>query len=135
MFINKQPISDERGFSLIECTVAMVVTLVGVLAVSLLIINGIRLQVFARDATMANALARAKVEELRVIPKTDPRRQIGGDLQNNVANYFDTPNVSFTRRWSIVAGPVDGTEELNVVVISNQPGVLLPTVSIRTVTK
>lgn len=130
----KQKSREEEGFTLIEVLIAMVVAVVGVMAVALLIIYGIRLQAFSRDATMANALAKAKIEQLRVTDPTDPERQPGGDLNNNVANHFDIPaGTIFIRRWTVdvpAAGPA-GTQDITVAVVSSDATVQLPPVQIR----
>ncbi len=131
----------QRGFSLVELMVAMVVTVVGVMAVSLLILYGIRLQSFSRDATIANAFAKAKMEQLRVTNAADPQRSLGGSLTANVANHFDTPpgTTLFIRRWVVAAGPA-GTQDITVAVVLRPPvvpndpnaqSVQLPPVQIR----
>ncbi len=100
--------------SLIEVLIAMVVTVVGILAVANLIVYGIGLQVQARDATLANALAKSKIEELSIsLPA------VGGNLDNNVTGYSDTPT-GFTRRWVVTAGPA-GTLDVTVRVIAENP--------------
>ena len=82
------------------------VVVVGVVGAATLIFYAIGLQVLSRDSTMANTLATAKIEELRMIDGSDPRLAIGGDLDSNVADHFDTPT-GFTRRWVVAAGPAD----------------------------
>ena len=128
----KQKQRGQSGFTLVETLVAMVIFVVGVLAVAMLILYGIRLQAFSREVTRSNAFAKAKIEELRV---TTPRPVIGGDLNNNVAGYFDIrplppdpPN--FTRRWVVAAGPA-GTLDVTVAVVARIPNMQLPTVQIR----
>ena len=64
MIYADKKVRSDKGFSLIECLIAMVITTVGLLAAAGLIVVGVRLQVESRDATSANALARAKIEEL-----------------------------------------------------------------------
>ncbi len=106
--------NSQRGTSLIEVLVAMVVTIVGVISVANMILYGIGLQVLARDTTMANALAKSKIEELSIsLPA------VGGDLNSNVTGYSDTPT-GFTRRWGVVAGPA-GTLDVTVRVIAENP--------------
>ncbi len=106
--------NSQRGMSLIEVLIAMVVTVVGILAVANLIVYGIGLQVQARDATSANALAKSKIEELSISLPT-----VGGNLDDNVTSYSDTPT-GFTRRWVVTAGPA-GTLEVTVRVIAENP--------------
>jgi Tfp pilus assembly protein PilV len=120
---------SEAGFSLVEAMVATVITLVGLLGVELLIVQALRVQVFSRDTSMANALARAQVEELRSLPRTDARRATGGSLTSNATNYHDATNTRFIRRWTVAAGPA-GTQDVTVAVVSSQNS-LMPTVQIR----
>ena len=125
----------EKGFSLIECLIAMVVTTIGLLAVAQLIVVGIRLQSESRDATAANAYARAKIEELQNYAPTATQRVRGGDLTTNVNGYNDAPDVRFTRRWQIEVSPTDagvpsGTQRISVVVVPRQGGLRLPPVKV-----
>jgi len=118
--------------------VAMVLTLVGLLAVANLIVVGIRLQTESRDATAANAFAREKIEELENYAPIATQRVRGGSLTSDVANYFDTPDVRFKRRWLIETNPTDAgvpanTQRLTITVIPNQGGVLLPPVQLAVV--
>src|SRR6476661_18022 len=91
----------QAGFSLIECLIAMVITTVGMLAVAQLIVLGVRLQTESRDATTANALARAKIEELENYAPTAAQRVRGGSITSNVLNYNDVPDSRFQRRWQV----------------------------------
>jgi len=113
--------------SLIEVLIAMVVTGVGIVAVATLILYGIGLQVQSRDATMANALAKSKIEELSI---SLPTPTVGGDLDSNVTDYNDTPT-GFTRRWEVKDGPAN-TLEVTVRVISENPtAVVSPVVDVQ----
>lgn len=148
----KQHSPDQAGFSLVELLIATVVAVVGVVAVVLLIMYGIRLQAFSRDATMASGLAKAKIEQLRVTPPTAPDRQPGGSLTNDVGVYYDpfpmppdwNPGDAIPlgtiliRRWRIdvdaagnpAPGPA-GTQDVTVAVVPSNPTVLLPPVQMR----
>ena len=124
---------SEAGFSLLEALIATVITVVGLLAVEMLIVQAIRVQTFSRDAAMANALARAQLETLRSLPRTDVKRANGGsltgDAATNPANYRNTSDTRFTRRWTVANGPA-GSQDVTVAVVSTQGG-LMPTVRIR----
>ena len=124
----------EAGFTLVELLVAMVITVVGVVAVTVMIMYGIRLQTVSRDSTAATALARAKIEELRLLPVIDPRRvaQVHcASLTANVNNKFDVAEADgstaaatgrFTRRWCVGPGPAGtGIDEVWVVVTATDP--------------
>jgi prepilin-type N-terminal cleavage/methylation domain-containing protein len=127
----------EKGFSLIECLIAMVITTVGLLAVASLIEVGIRLQSESRDAAAANAFARAKIEELRNYAPTAAQRARGGSVTADVTNYNDSPDGQFRRRWLIETNPADagvptGTQRITVVVVPNHPGLRLPPIRVTT---
>ncbi len=120
----------QAGFTLVEVLVAMLILIVGVLAVTIMMFYGVRLQTMSRDGTMATSLAKAQVEQLRVLPATAPERQDGGSLTNNVANHFDQVDNYFTRRWVVTAGPAN-TQDITVAVLSSNPRVFFPPVQIR----
>jgi prepilin-type N-terminal cleavage/methylation domain-containing protein len=127
----------QRGFSLIECLITMVITTIGLLAVVSLIAVGISLQTESRDATTANSFARAKMEELQNYAPTATQRARGGSLTSDVSNYNDAPDVRYRRRWQIETYPTDagvpaGTQRITIMVIANEGGVRLPPIVIKT---
>ncbi len=117
---------DQQGFTLLECVIALVITLIGVLAVYALIAYSVQMHVTSRNTATANTLAKAKVEELK-----NSNRVIGGDLNSNVTGYFDTPAANIVRRWQVAAGP-QGIETVAVRMISNNPGVRVAEVTLVT---
>jgi Tfp pilus assembly protein PilV len=123
-----------QGFTLVELLIATVVTIVGLLALALLIVYGTRLQISSREADTADALAREKIEELRVIDSSDPELSPGGNLNSNVADHFDvatvTSGTTFTRRWTVALDP-SGNHDVTVAVVSSELSVPLPTIQIR----
>ena len=128
--------SDQKGFTLIECMIAMVITTIGLLAVVGLMVVGIRLQTESRDAIAANSLARAKIEELQNYAPTASQRVRGGSLTSNTTSYNDTPDSRFQRRWQIENNPTDAgvpseTQRITVSVISNSPSVRIPSVKVQ----
>ncbi len=128
---NSCKISEVSGFSLIECLIAMVITTIGLLAVAGLMGVGIRLQTESRDATAANSLARAKIEELQNYAPSAAQRVRGGSLTSNTANYNDSPDARFQRRWQIETSPTDAgvpanTQKITVVLVANNKGIRLP---------
>jgi hypothetical protein len=41
-------------------------------------------------------------------------------LEQNVASYFDTPTLSYTRRWRVAAGPTATTRIVTIRVVPTQ---------------
>lgn len=120
---------------MIECLIAMVITTIGLLASAGLVGVGIRLQTESRDAIAANALARAKIEELQNYAPNAAQRARGGSLTSNVVGYNDSTDWRFRRRWLVQTRPQDagvpaGTQRVTVSVLSNVPGVRLPSVEL-----
>ena len=115
-----------RGLTLVESAIAMAVFTAASTALIPLMVWGIRLQANSRNASAAHSLAQAMIEELRALPTTDAQLAVGGDLQNDVANYFDQPaGTPFTRRWVVVAGAA-GTLDVTVTAVSNNDTVTVP---------
>jgi prepilin-type N-terminal cleavage/methylation domain-containing protein len=104
---------EQSGFTLIECIIAIVLIMVGLLAVYSLVVYSIQTQKMSSDLVRANSLARQKVEELK-----NTVRVPGGSLTSNTTNYFDTPLEQYTRRWQVVSDSI-GTQTISVTVIPN----------------
>lgn len=119
--------TNTKGFTIIECVIAMVLVVVGFTAVFSLLTVCIRTEVISRELSTANSLARLKMEELKNSPRTP-----GGSLTGDVTNYFDKPNFRYTRRWQISADSM-GTQTVVVLMMPNATGVILP--EIRLVTR
>jgi prepilin-type N-terminal cleavage/methylation domain-containing protein len=117
---------NERGFTLIECIIAMLVTVVGLLAALTLIAFAIKSHTMSSDLAIANSLAKAKIEELRNVSQVP-----GGNLTNNTSGYFDQPTSKFIRRWQITTDSM-GTQTVSVGITPAYPGILLPEVNFRT---
>ena len=65
-----------RGFGYIDVLAAMLVMSFGLLALVPLFAMGMKVNGAARDLTVANALAKEKLEQLGACPTTDPRLAI-----------------------------------------------------------
>jgi prepilin-type N-terminal cleavage/methylation domain-containing protein len=111
---------DERGFSLVELLVATVIVVVCSLGVALMILYGTRLGASAREVTLASSLVKARLEQLRVLPRAALERQNGGSLTADVAGHH-VPQGRFTERWTVADGPA-GTQLITVAVVGARPG-------------
>jgi len=127
----KKTTSNEAGFSLLECLIAMVITVIGVLAVEMLIVTAIGTQTFSSNVSIANSLARAKVEELQARSVNDPARANGGSLTDSLDNYSDIPSANYVRRWTLADG-ANGTQDVQVQVSPSDSSTLFATVRIST---
>lgn len=115
-------LNDERGFTLPEVVVAMLVCVVGLVGMASLLMVTLRMQQLGRNSTAEVRMAQDKVDELSSMSFTAGAQvQCGGSLTANVANYNDIPvvngqNQPYRRRWLVQAGP-DGDPQLRQVTI------------------
>ncbi len=110
-----------QGFTLVEVLVAMAIFLIGIIAVSSLMIQGVQLQSFAADSTSANALVKARIEWLRAMSDSDPQRSLGGSLTSNDPDHFEIPAGSgLVIRWTVSNGP-SGTQDVTVAAVPLDP--------------
>jgi type II secretory pathway pseudopilin PulG len=133
-------LNNERGFTLIEAVVAMLVCTVGLVAMAELMAVTLRLQQLGRNSTSAARLAQDKVDELTTLSFTAaPAVQCGGsiDIDDPAAGYNDTPledngtpdnpaddtvTKGYTRLWIVSGGP-DGDPNLRQVTVRVVPDV------------
>ena len=124
--------NNERGFTLVEAIVAMVVCTIGLVAMAELLAVTLRLQQLGRNSTSAVRLAQDKVDELTTMNFiTDPSAACGGSIDAPAKDHFDTPMddngtpddpaddtvmKGYKRRWIISAGP-DGDPNLRQVTV------------------
>jgi len=126
-----QPNSHQTGFTILECAIALAITLIGVLAIEVFVINGLGMQTLASNSSIANSLAKAKVEELQARSSNDPARANGGSLSANVTNYYDTVGTNYVRRW-VISDAANGTQNVQVRVLPSQSSKAFTTVTIET---
>lgn len=81
----------EHGFTLVELMIALVVMVVGIIAVMQVFLLARRTNATAEDIALATTAVSDRFERLRLLDvDTDPAVQPGGDLDNDVAGYSDT---------------------------------------------
>jgi type II secretory pathway pseudopilin PulG len=132
--------NNEKGFTLVEATVAMMVCTIGLVAMAELMAVTLRLQQLGRNSTSAVRLAQDKIDELTSVSFTSVvnlSMSCGGSLDADVANHNDTPmedngtpdnpaddtvTKGYTRRWVVSAGP-DGDPNLREVTVRVVPDV------------
>lgn len=123
-----QPTND-RGFTLIEVLIAMVILTVALVSMAELMAITLRMQQLGRNQTSAMRLAQDKIDELMSRNFTFAELTVGGSLTSDQANHFDTPLLNgvdrqFRRRWLVEAMNFGDT----VTVTTGNPAVLTPTV-------
>ena len=86
------PTNNERGFTLIEVLIAMVILTVALVAMAELMAITLRMQMLGRNETAAVRLVQSKIDQLVAVNFTNAdRRHVGGSLTADVTNYIDTP--------------------------------------------
>ena len=131
---------DDRGFSLVEVLISMVIMMVGLVAVAQLLAVSVQTHLLGRRTSEASLLATGKLEQLaKLNHATAAAIQISptspDPLAGNVTNYFDQAN-GYTRRWRVTAGPTADTRQVTVRVLppaNRQPW--LKTVEVTTIVR
>jgi prepilin-type N-terminal cleavage/methylation domain-containing protein len=127
-------VTDQRGFTLAEVVVALLVCTVGLVGMAQMLAVTLRMQQLGRNSTSAVRMAQDKIDELSSMSfLTGLSVQCGGSLTTDLPNYNDVPAVNgqpqpFRRRWLIQAGP-DADPQLRQVTVR-----IIPEVRSRTMT-
>lgn len=127
-------VTDARGFTLAEVTVALFVCVVGLMGMAQMLAVTLRMQQLGRNSTSAVRMAQDKIDELSSMNfLTGASVQCGGSLTADVNNYNDVPQLNgqaqpYRRRWLIQAGP-DADPQLRRVTVR-----IIPDVNNRNVT-
>jgi prepilin-type N-terminal cleavage/methylation domain-containing protein len=110
-------LNNERGFTLVEAMVAMMISAIGLIGMAELMAVTLRMQQLGRNSTSATRLAQDKVDELTTVGFDDASMQCGGSIDADVENFNDsTANGTYKRRWVVSAGP-DGSPTLRQITV------------------
>ncbi len=104
---------NERGFSLIEVMIALVIFSIGILAVAQLQFWNIRNNTTGNITTMATLLARQKMEELK--SRADVTTLNSDADADNPINADGSAGGIFTRTWT-VSNPLGGSTSRHLAV-------------------
>jgi prepilin-type N-terminal cleavage/methylation domain-containing protein len=111
--MSTNPDTSERGFTLIEVLIAMIILTVALVSMAELMAITLRMQMMGRNETAAIRLVQSKIDELVALDfdgaSASPLIVVGGSVEDDVNNYNDSPLIGFDRRWQIsaIAGETD----------------------------
>jgi type II secretory pathway pseudopilin PulG len=94
--------SRERGFSIVEVLVALLLTAIAFSGIVMTAVTAMRANAKGQRVSAATGLARAKLEKLRTISHSDTAWTVGTPVepQLNGAGVVAAPGI-FTRRWTV----------------------------------
>jgi hypothetical protein len=77
------------------------------------------MHVGARESARSTRLAQDKFDELMKLDfDSDPEVSVGGNLDTNQDDHFDSPATGITLRWQVEDGPTDDTRMVTVRVVN-----------------
>ncbi|MDY6855618.1 MAG: prepilin-type N-terminal cleavage/methylation domain-containing protein [Thermodesulfobacteriota bacterium] len=132
-------LSNERGFTLLEVLIALTVFSVGLLAIGEMTMHVIRNSALGDKMTDARIIAEDKLEELRVLPFTDPswgngydNNDISTDVHSNTSLFTNPDHTQTCNASSTVTCSVTIDEVPQVVwnVADNTPATGMKTVTV-----
>lgn len=120
---SRNPVRGERGITLIELMVALVVLAVGLLAVGGVFPSGTRNQLSDRMLTNANNYAQQKLEDLSVLVWSDPALTDGRYPAGTAFESLGS-NAQWHRWYDVttLAAPLDNLKKVTVTVSWNFMG-------------
>ncbi len=116
-----EPANEERGISLLELLIALVVLSIGVLSLSQLFPAGSRTQVQARLRTEGSQYSREKIEQLEVLSWSDTALSAGRHPGGNAAEQLGS--VGKLRRYyqvEVLPAPLANLKQVTVNVVWRQ---------------
>ena len=86
--------SRQRGFTLIETMVSILILTVGLVGTAALMSNSVNMGAHARYVSTAALLASEKMEDLDRFPDNDPNLAPGGSLTADITGFSDSVQIS-----------------------------------------
>ena len=106
---------SEVGVAFLEVLVAAGLFSIVLLVLPSMLLSVTRTNFQARDMTAAMSLAQSKLEELRA----QPYAGLSGGADSTAVGARGSSSESvtpYTRKWTVVTGPVSGTKEITIAV-------------------
>ena len=122
---------SERGFSLLETMIALLIMLMILLSVAQLFGMSMAVNQAADDITQVTSLASEMMEQLKY--RGYDGLTAGGSLTADVGGYFDSPDVDedpdaeYTRRWLLLDNDTHMEIQVRVIATSESQGTLKET--------
>ena len=114
-------LKKSEGYSLIEVLIAISIFAVGMLAVAAMQTSAIKVNSSASQITERITWAQDKLEELMVLPYSDPRLEAAGnppDGTDSVGNPHQETSDGYTISWTVIDNsPVSHSKHITVTVI------------------
>jgi prepilin-type N-terminal cleavage/methylation domain-containing protein len=124
-------VRSERGFSLLETMIALLIMLMILLSVAQLFGMSMAVNQAADDITQVTSLASEMMEQLKY--RGYDGLTAGGSLTADVGGYFDSPDVDedpdaeYTRRWLLLDNDTHMEIQVRVIATSESQGTLKET--------
>jgi prepilin-type N-terminal cleavage/methylation domain-containing protein len=106
--------SSERGFTLLETTVALLILAYALTGLAALTSSNVRTNAQARYYSAAGALAQQKMEDLRAVGYTAAASSTSAESLTEIGATSGT--TLFTRTWTVANGATSGTKTLSATV-------------------
>jgi hypothetical protein len=104
----------ERGFTLVEVLICTLILTTGMVSIAGLLAVTTQMHIGSRESGRSTRLAQDKMDELMKMNFTNAELSVGGDLDTDVADHWETPMTGVTLRWLVADGPTDDTRILTL---------------------
>ena len=88
----RNTIKDQRGFTLLEAMLGIVILGIGIFAVGAMQMKAIKGNIFAKDLTQAVGLAQEQIEDIMFWDYDDPRLDDGDGVDDGMAGLDNNPD-------------------------------------------